>query len=132
MGEFVPKYVASLTLIATLGLTACGGEGSTHNAQPTQQRTAKPANYLPKAEVRYFSNGMRLVEVEDVNGTTLTNGASGWYFQNVLQWCENGDLLEETDSTNGTSSIERTGDFAGCIDGRLTPSDFPNNPSETS
>lgn len=109
--------------ILGLGLSACGQSSSEEAPSPTKsETTAKLVYTLSEGK----QSGVKITEEfypKDGTRAILYKG-DGAYFQEIYSFCDGIDLVDETFSSTGASSIERSVGHVACSDGKLTPADF--------
>ncbi len=110
MSEFSLSRVIFPTAVLALGAISCGGQS---NSKP-QTTPDKPTNPVTIKD-HYYPNGTKEIDPVD----------DGDYYTTILQFCEGPNLITQTRfDANSGNSIAVTPNFAGCADGKLTPSDF--------
>jgi|GEM_PF-5794854 len=105
-----------LALTLGLGLTACGGSkgGNEHKETSVTGNSAVQSGGI-KSSTTFYNNGTRELKIDRLN---------------IEEVCDGPDLVETSyyltrfgDGGSGMS-IDRSVNYPGCADGKLTPSDF--------
>lgn len=106
-----------------IGSAACSSADKAESVKEQTTNTSTP--YSPnRVEAKYFGNGTRTLIM--IGGNYEHGG-----LKDIFEFCDGRDLVEETFTTQGASSVERSTDHRACIDdGKLTPEDFPSTPSK--
>lgn len=117
--------VAALTAGA-LGVGTVVGAEVVGTAKPDTDEVHHTRNARFKVEDWYTPDGKRLTYYQDV-GRDINPNATASY-------CDGNDLVDVTRTRDDEEIYgafkSRSVDHPACDDGRLTPSDFPANPSE--
>lgn len=124
MKEFLREKRGALALTVAFGLgaSACGGANA--SSKPKEAPTLS-ANGVT-IHTQYFSNGVREQTIES-DATDSNNG----FDVNIVEFCDGKDLVSVANGDLTTTLPTRTVNYPGCVDGKLTPSDFQIPPTST-
>lgn len=114
-------------VVLAVGLVACGGSAK---GAPAQQTKPAATQSHPDIQVKYYGDGERELIMDNSNYSGTLRGGP---VLNVFEFCDGNNLVAETEEfgNGSSSSIAMTANAQECVDGRLTPSDFPRTPDET-
>ena len=116
------RNMATFSLLGSAGLTlsGCGGNTPTSLSQnPTPEKTT--VSYIVHQE--YLPDGKRVTRIDSSDQDIIEQYAQ---HAPIVAYCDGTDLVEATFFNNDydINTSDRTPNFKGCDDGKLTPSDF--------
>lgn len=122
------RAVIATALTLALGVTACGSSEKTKDSAKPPAQLQIAANSGVSVRKTTFANGTRLIRL---TGAVDQHSNVGNYPVDIFEFCDGNDLVEETLNYEygdypviAGGSVSRSVDYTGCVDGKLTPSDF--------